>query len=80
MPTIEEEANKQTAQVLEYMQPHLTAMGDLGFDGAAVCRGLAVILGILIHRCTSSEEEKQFAIDSVTQVITDSAVKPETLQ
>jgi hypothetical protein len=78
--TSQTDADKQTAQVLQYMEPHLTAMGDLGFDGAAVCRGLAVILGVLIHRCTSSEEEKQFAIDSVTQVITDSAVKPETLQ
>lgn len=78
--TSQTDADKQTAQVLEYMQPHLTAMGDLGFEGAAVCRGLAVIIGILIHRCTSSEEEKQFAIDSVTQVITESAVKPETLQ
>ncbi len=78
--TSQTDADKQTAQVLEYMQPHISAMGDLGFEGAAVCRGLAVIIGILIHRCTSSEEEKQFAIDSIMQVITDSAVKPETLQ
>ena len=78
--TSQTDADKQTAQVLEYMQPHISVMGDLGFEGAAVCRGLAVIIGILIHRCTSSEEEKQFAIDSIMQVITDSAVKPETLQ
>jgi len=79
-PEEEADAQKQTAQVLQYLEPHLRAIGDAGIDGPAVCRGLAIIIGVLIHRCVSSEEEKQFALDGIMQVITDSAARPETLQ
>ena len=81
MTTSEDHTHKQTDQVLAYMREHTVAMMKMDIEPAAICRGLAIILGVLINKCVSSSEEKMYAIDAIGQLILDASNDDErTLQ